>query len=158
MMRQQLDEQLWAQRVSMLRLAMSILRNPHNAEDAVSAAVLQAYLKADTLRSEAHFKPWILRITANCCYDHLRREKREHAAPVEDASALFDMPEDSLLSLVMQLPAELSQVLVLYYYEHFSTLEIAQALQIAPPTVRMRLTRGRRLLRRMLEEDDDERL
>ena len=156
MTRQTLDEQLWAQRVPMLRLAMSILRNPHNAEDAVSAAIVQAYRKADGLRSEDRFKPWVMRITANCCYDLLRREKRERSFQPEETYALFSLPEDSLFEQVMELPMEFSQVLILYYYENFSTLEIAQALRIAPPTVRMRLTRGRRLLRRILEEADDE--
>lgn len=153
MTRQQLDEQLWAHRVAMLRLAMSILRHPQNAEDAVSAAILLAYLKADSLRNVEKCKPWLMRITANCCYDLLRKQKRESPALMEEAAVLFELPQDSLFERVMQLPPELSQVLILYYYENFSTAEIARTLGLAPPSVRMRLTRGRRGLRQMLDEE-----
>lgn len=43
-----LGQALWAQRVNLLRLALSIVRNPQDAEDAVSAAFVKAYQKADT--------------------------------------------------------------------------------------------------------------
>jgi len=157
MTRQQLDEQLWANRVSMLRLAMSILRHPQNAEDAVSAAILQAYRRAETLQNEAAFKPWIMRITANCCYDLLRRIKREKQYQQEWADMeplLVYTREDSLYELISRLPEEMAQVLTLYYYENFSTTEIAQVLRISGVAVRVRLTRGRKRLRCMLEEDD----
>ena len=154
---QQLEEQLWEHRVSMLRLAWSILRHAQNAEDAVSAAILQAYSRADSLRDEASFKPWLMRITVNCCYDLIRKEKRERALMENvDPSALFTCErQDTLLEIIGQLPPEIAQVLVLYYYENFSTAEIARALKVAGSTVRVRLLRGRRRLRELMEEENE---
>lgn len=157
MERQALDERLWEMRVSMLRLAYSILRHPQDAEDAVSSAVVTVYQRIGSLRDERAFAPWVLRITANCCYDALRRAKRERALAREEkmAGALFERPEgDSLLETLCALPPPLSQVLELYYYENFSTREIARALGLPEGTVRVRLSRGRRRLKDMLEKEE----
>lgn len=66
----------WPYRAAMLRLAVSILHHPQNAEDAVSQAMLQALRRSHTLRDPSAIKPWLLKITARCAYDLLRREKR----------------------------------------------------------------------------------
>jgi len=155
--RAELDERIWELHVPLLRLALSILRHPQNAEDAVSAAVITAYQKLDTLRDDAALKPWLMRITARCCYDLLRRSKREvlYGEPLETGEALFIEPlENTLFGRLRQLPAGQAQVLLLYYYEGFSTAEIAQILGIPRPAVSMRMTRGRNRLREMLQEEE----
>lgn len=150
-----LDEQLWAMRVPMLRLAVSILRHPQNAEDAVSAAMLAAYRRIGSLRDDAAFRAWMLRITANCCYDLLRREKKERKL-MQDAEpmTLFEETQDSLMETLQRLPRPMAQVLTLYYYENFSTAEIAHILNIPAATVRMRMARGRRQLKTILEKEE----
>ena len=57
MEKQQLGEQLWQLRVSLLRLAVSIVGNGHDAEDAVSGAMMKAMSHADDLRSPDSLKP-----------------------------------------------------------------------------------------------------
>jgi len=47
-------------------------------------------------------------------------------------------------------------VLILYYYEGFSTLEIASILRLTRPTVSMRLKRGREMLKQRLQEVEDD--
>ena len=154
--RRLLDEMLWEMRVPMLRLAWSILRHTQNAEDAVSAAMVQAYRKIDTLRSQDAVKPWLMRITANACYDLLRRQKREKQWLSEQNSAmLFTSPqEETLLDVIAHLPVPMAQVLTLFYYENFSTAEIAHILSISGATVRMRLSRGRKQLAKLLKEGE----
>ena len=58
-----LGQALWAQRVNLLRLALSIVRNPQDAEDAVSAAIVKAYQKADTLQSADKLRPWMMTLS-----------------------------------------------------------------------------------------------
>ena len=156
MTRPQLDEKIWELHVSLLRLALSILRHPQNAEDAVSAAVITAYQKLDTLRDDHALKSWLMRITARCCYDQLRKSKREilYDELVETGETLFIEPlEETLYAKLRQLPEGQAQVLVLYYYEGYSTAEIAQILGLPRPAVSMRMTRGRARLKAMLEEE-----
>ena len=113
----------------------------------MSAAIVTAYQKAETLRDEGKLRPWLMTITARCCYDQLRRAQRERpVADVPGAQATL-FTYDTLL----ELPPHLAQVLTLYYYEGFSTAEIAAVLGVGRTAVSMRLARGRRLLKEKLE-------
>ena len=157
MTRTELEEVIWSIHVPMLRLAVSILRHPQNAEDAVSQAVISAYQKLDTLRDPAALKPWLMKITARCCYDLLRRRKREVllAEPVSPDTGVFVEPlQDTLFSRLQRLPAAQAQVLLLYYYEGYSTEEIGRILGLPRPAVSMRMTRGRARLKAMIEEEE----
>ena len=158
MNRTQLDETIWELHVPLLRLAMSILRHPQNAEDAVSQAVITAYAKMDTLRQDSAAKAWLMKITARCCYDQLRKRKREVlAAEPELGASPFEEPlEGSLFSLLQRLPQGQAQVLTLYYYEGFSIAETASVLGLTQATVSMRLSRGRKRLKEWLMEEESE--
>lgn len=159
MTRMELDEALWALHVPMLRLALSILRHSQNAEDAVSQAVIIAYRKIDTLKNAEAFKPWMMKITARCCYDQLRKNRREvlKAEPVPaDAGVFVEPMQDTLLGMLERLPKGQAQVLSLYYYDGFSTEEIARILGLPRPTVSMRMSRGRAKLREMIEQEERE--
>lgn len=63
----------WDRRVSLMRVAVSIVRRSQDAEDAVSNAILQAGCAAGSLRDERRFDAWLMRILVRCCYDILRR-------------------------------------------------------------------------------------
>ena len=158
MEKEALGQALWAQRVSLLRLALSIVRNPQDAEDAVSAAIVKAYQKADTLQSADKLRPWMMTITARCCYDLLRRRKRENLSGNEQLASfpvlLADQPS-TVYETLLELPPPQSQVLTLYYYEGFAVQEIARILHLNRTTVSMRLARGRRQLRELLKGCDD---
>lgn len=60
---------------ALFRTACTILKNDQDAEDAVQEAILSAYASLDTLREPEKFKPWILRILTNKCYDLCRRKR-----------------------------------------------------------------------------------
>lgn len=151
---------MWEHRTAMLRLAYGMLRHAQNTEDAVSAAMLKAYQHADDLRDEGAAKAWLMRITANVCRDLLRRNRRVTLLPDagSDVAVLFDFDGDAVYPQLMALPADTAQVLLLYYYEEMDTQQIAHILHIPAPTVRARLSRGRRMLRERLErsEKDEE--
>ena len=57
---------------AMFRTARAILRSDEDAEDAVQEAICAAFAHRGDLRSPEKFKPWILRILANKCYDACR--------------------------------------------------------------------------------------
>ena len=67
---------------------------------------------------------------------------------------VFEMPEDQLLYEQLQtLPGKYRAVLHLFYYEELSVEEISRILGQKPSTVRTQLTRGRRMLKKKLEEE-----
>lgn len=138
---------------NMYRLALAMLHNREDAEDAVSEAVLTAYEKRHTLRSQGSFKPWIMQITANESRKIYGKNKR--ITPMEDMEAYMPVFKDErheLWDMVMQLAPVYREVIVLYFYERFSIKEIGQTLHVPEGTVKSRLSRGKDALRDMLEE------
>lgn len=136
---------------NMYRLALAMLRNEQDAEDAVGEAVLRAYEKRRTLRDQERFKPWIMQITANEARKIYRRNKR--IVPVEDMEAympVFRSDSHELWDVVMRMDQAYREVILLYFYERFSVREIGAVLRIPEGTVKSRLFRGKKLLREEL--------
>ncbi|MBD5502413.1 MAG: sigma-70 family RNA polymerase sigma factor [Lachnospiraceae bacterium] len=138
---------------NMYRLALAMLHNRQDAEDAVSEAVLIAYEKRHTLRDRNRFKPWIMQIMAN----EARRiyGKNRRITPMEDMEAYMPSFRDEnheLWDVVMQLETAHREVIMLYFYERFSIKEIGRILHVPEGTVKSRLYRAKKALKEMLEE------
>ena len=140
----------------MFRTAKAILRQDQDAEDAVQEAICTAFASRGSLRDAQRFKPWILRILTNKCYDLCRKRR-----PTVDLEELSDrLPSDSpdhdqrltLWQAVLSLNDELRVTVTLFYYEGLSVREIGQVLGISEAAVKTRLSRGRARLRLLLEE------
>lgn len=139
---------------ALYRLARSILRNDEDAKDAVGEALCKAFAALPSLRRRDSFKPWLMRICANEAYDILAR--RQRTVSLEDCGWEPSAPPpggDGLWPLVQALPDTLRAPVALFYYDDLTTAEIAAVLGIREGTVRTRLTRGRQLLKEMLEKE-----
>ena len=141
---------------TLYRTARSILRNEQDAQDAVQEAVTQAFARLHTLRDPAKFKPWLLRILVNTCYDACRRRRSTvYLEAVEEtlAAPQSDCEERmSLWSAVMRLPEEQKAVVTLFYYEDLPIRAISEVLGVTQGTVKTRLSRARGRLRQMLDQ------
>lgn len=141
---------------TLYRTARSILRNEQDAQDAVQEAVTQAFARLHTLRDPAKFKPWLLRILVNTCYDACRRRRSTvYLEAVEEtlAAPQSDCEERmSLWSAVMRLPEEQKAVVTLFYYEDPPIRAISEVLGVTQGTVKTRLSRARGRLRQMLDQ------
>lgn len=138
---------------NMYRLALAMLHNRQDAEDAVSEAVLMAYEKRHTLRDRNRFKPWIMQIVANEARRIYGKNKR--ITPMEDMEAYMPSFRDEnheLWDVVMQLESAHREVIMLYFYERFSIKEIGMILHVPEGTVKSRLSRAKKALKEMLEE------
>ena len=140
---------------TMFRTARAILRNDQDAEDAVQEAICAAFARRDSLRDAEKFKPWMLRILANKCYDACRRRRNTSDL---DAAGEVPAPETdqaerlSLWQAVLSLHDELRAPVTLFYYEGLSVREISRVLGISEAAVKTRLSRGRARLRQLLDE------
>lgn len=153
MNREDMARALVEHRVSMLRLALVIVRGGADAEDAVSEASVRALKKCASLRDPAKVKKWLMSITARAAYDILRRRRRETPVAELPEIPVLDYPAESLFARIRrELPAGYADVLVLYYYEGYAAKEIAEMLKLPLGTVTMRLSRGRDRLKRLLTE------
>ena len=138
----------------LLRVAMTRVPTPADAEDVVQDVFLRLLTHCPRFRDGEHEKAWLLRTTLNRASDFHRRRRDD--APLEEAAgaAVEDPDYGPLLSAVRSLPEAYSAVIHLYYYEGYSIKEIARLLALPVPTVGTRLARGRDRLREMLKEED----
>ena len=140
-------------RISLYRLALSITGDPHEAEEAVAEAVYRAYAKLPSLREREKFHSWILKITANEAKGLVRKRRKTISLEVVNVETAISGPETEscLWETIQLLPRVQREAVVLFYYEDLTTEEIAQIVGAAPGTVRVRLSRAREQLRKLLE-------
>ncbi len=143
----------WDRRVSLMRVAVSIVRRSQDAEDAVSNAILQAGCAAGSLRDERRFDAWLMRILVRCCYDILRRSRRESPGELPE-QPVFEREGGELWAALRTLSPPYRRVLILYYYEGFKAREIASILGVPIGTVLARLARGRAKLKDMIAAEE----
>ena len=139
---------------ALYRMAVSILRSPTDAEDAVQQALLNAW------RARSRAKPgleraWLMRIVINESLTLLRRRRR--TIPTEDFPALAAPEADNsaaaLHAAIAALPESLRTPLLLKYMEGLTEKEVAEALRLPLSSVKNRLFRARRKLQTMLNEE-----
>ena len=131
----------------MCKVAMSMLRNEKDCEDAIQSAILTAYEKLSTLKHEEYFKTWLMRILINNCNKQLRQRKKTSELTEIHAVSTPSVEEVEVRAAVEALPIKIRQVIILYYSEQFTTKEISGILKIPKGTVLSRLHKGRKLLR-----------
>jgi len=144
-------------------LARYLLRDPHEAEDAVQEACLRAIRHFGDFRG-SDGRAWLLSIVRNLCFTSLRR-RRSHGDNVEFDEEVHSVedgpsePETHLARAVAAhsvregldgLAAEFREVIVLRELEGMSYKEIAQVAGVPIGTVMSRLARGRKQLMRAL--------
>ncbi len=136
---------------NLYRLALGILHNRDDAEDAVSESVLKAFEKIHTLRKRGSFQAWIMQITANEAKRiYAKNKKLSPVENVEDYMPDFRDEYHELWDIVMELDVVYREVIILFFYERFSIKEIGEILHIAEGTVKSRLFRGKKLLKERL--------
>ncbi len=135
------------------RFALCIMRNPHDAEDAVSEAVINAYEHIASLRSGDAFRSWMFAILANVCKKKLRILARETGwEHISDAYAQekAEKPEYELSLDVRRALAVLTEeeqmVVALSVIGGYQSKEIGRVLHLNDSTVR---SKRRRALEKM---------
>ena len=140
---------------TVFRVAYGWLKNPDDANDVTQDVLVELYKTDKEFESDAHLKNWLIRVTVNRCKMLFRSPWRRHEDIDDYAETLsFEQPRDGeLFEAVMALDRKYRVPLLLFYYEGYSTAEIASMLSIAEKTVSTRLYRARAKLRTILEEE-----
>lgn len=138
------------------RTALAVTGNVSDAEDIVQEAFLRAYEKAPGFDSEEYEKAWLIRVTVNLCNSRLRSPWRKRRSPLLDSYPASEPEQHELLEQIMTLPYKYRTAIHLFYYEGYSTKDIAGLTGQKEATVRSHLTRARQKLKSVLKEDDYE--
>ena len=137
------------------RAVFAFTRDRAITDDAVAEAFAQCIRRGNAVREPT---AWVWRASFRIAAGALKERGRWGSEPAETAEPTYEIPDEPgrLLSALRELPAQQRAVLVLRHYVGYDTEEIAAILGIARATVRVHLSRGRRALRSLLEEDPDD--
>lgn len=147
------EQEVLAAEKTLYRVARSILKSEADCEDAVSEAILKAYMKLGALRDEKFFRTWLIRILINECKKIYKLNSRTISY-----ENIPEMPGDDRTSAnevytaIMQLPEKIRIAVILHYSEGYSVAETASIMRIPSGTVKSRLSKGRSLLKGILNE------
>lgn len=136
------------------RTAIVIMRNRVDAEDIVNDVFIKIIEKKPIFQSPEHELAWLIRVTVNLCKSRLRSSWWKKTVPLLDSYPANSKGEQYLMDVIDALPSKYRIVIHLFYYEGYSTKEIAEITQQKESTVRCLLTRARQKLKLFLEEEE----
>jgi len=159
LMRQTVQELATLYQRNLFTMAFNICKNAQDAEDIVQDTFVQYYTTKKEFESEQHIRAWLMRVAVNKAKNVTRTFWRRNKVSIEDymETLIFETPEaENLFETVMHLPEKYRIVIHLYYYEDYAVREIADILKLSESNVKIRLSRGRALLKEALKEEWDD--
>ncbi|MFJ5769440.1 sigma-70 family RNA polymerase sigma factor [Psychrobacillus sp. NPDC093180] len=155
------DEQAFLQLIqlhkyALYRTALAFLKNEHEAIEAIQEVTFRAYQKIHTVKEPAYMKTWLIRIMINYCQDQLKKKKRFTSG---EMLGEIGNHSDNLKLEIEEAIASLSkadqQLIYLKYYQDTKIKEIAALEKIPEGTVKSRLHKALKSLRKFLAEKGD---
>lgn len=133
------------------RVCYSFMKNKADTEDLVQETFVKLLSTKKEFENERHERAWLIVTASNLCKDSLRKLWRKHES-IDDFLDLAEEPkqEDSILEVILQLAPDYKDAVYMYYYEGYTTAEIAEHLRCPEATVRSRLMRARNKLQSMM--------
>ena len=149
---------------TLLRIAIQHTNNRAEAEDIVQDTFLKLLETGTQFRDDGHAKAFLIRSVINRCKDYCKSARRtrkvalsdtaEHLLPA-DSGGFADDTAQMILDAMQQLRPDFRNVLYLYYYEEYSIREIAAILRKSSNTVSSWLTRARKQLKEVLQDEEN---
>lgn len=152
--------------LTVFNVCWRVLQNRQDAEDLAQETFIRAYERLDHFDNRLPFGPWIYRIAANLSINALNSRKSHFSIdPERDAlpSGSSAHPEVALdksqqrgtiLDALALLPPSYRAAIELRHFQDMTYAEMADATGLPVNTVKSHLFRGRKMLARLLKNDD----
>lgn len=141
------------------KISYTYLNNIADAEDSVQEIFIKLMQKMPEFDNPEHEKAWIIRVTINHCKNKIKSKKRHETSNIDDSKniASYDKYSDNpeVLNAVLSLSEKYKTAIYLYYYEGYTTPQIAKITNQSDTTVRSLLHRARLKLKKLLKEEYD---
>ena len=139
---------------TLFRICLIMLGNSHDAEDAVQETFIKYLQKAPEFNEKEHEKSWLIKVASNKCKDMIRFRTKHMTTDIACIQEFVQDSSDSgILEALMILPEKFRLVLILYYVEQYKTEEIAVIIKKSVSAVKMRLQKGRKLLKEVYQKE-----
>jgi len=142
------------------RIALTHVLNEEDAQDIIQDVFAKYITASPVFNDDEYERAWFIRVTVNRCRDILRRNKLRNHLPIDDYThTLEDTSNDmssmrvEIISALNNLPEKYKAVIVLHHFEDLTVEQTAKALGLSVSAVKMRLSRGRDLLKTILEKE-----
>ncbi len=145
-------------------LCRTLCTNPSDADDLYQETWLKVCSKIELFDKANGFEGWLTRICVNTYRDLLRKKARSlifdgfmsqeaKDAVMENVSAIEAHDFSELHEAVQRLPDKLRTTIILYYYQDLDINDTAFSLKVPPGTVKSRLSKAKKLLKEMLNDE-----
>lgn len=152
---------------AIFRLAYLLLGRADEAEDVAQESLIRAFHALDSFDASRPLQPWLLQITKNVARNRQRTIGRYVAAirrwfrmeqseqplaittPTDEDGLRWEA--ETLWQAIRRLRTDDQEIIYLRYFLELSVTETAEALQVAPGTVKSRLHRALSRLRQVIE-------
>ena len=156
---------------SVYYFALSLVKNPEDAEDYTQEVFIKVYEKISTLKEPAAYYKWINRITVNQCNEMLRKRKNTGLLDTDNDEVFAHIADDNpnnmpdkaiddadtrriIFQIIDNLPESQHVCVMLHYYSEFPISMIAQVTNTNENTVKTRLSLARAKIRSALEHKE----
>jgi RNA polymerase sigma-70 factor (ECF subfamily) len=134
----------------MWRAVLAFSGDREVASDAVAEAFAQALRRGDELQAPER---WVWRVVFRIAAGELK-ERRRRTTLVTEGTYEIAEPASELVAALAKLSEKQRGAVILHHHAGYPVKEIAAILGSTPAAVKVHLSRGRRRLRTLLEEDD----
>lgn len=139
----------------LMRIALNRVNSIAEAEDVVQSTFERLMRRQPTFDSREHEKAWLIRTAIRICIDESRKASRANVLLNEEIAAAYSQESFELLETIRTLPEKDRDAVYLYYYEEYSTKDVAKIIGEREGTTRSRLSRAREKLRTIMKGETD---
>lgn len=140
-------------------LALNILKNTGDAEDAAQEGFVKAYQNLHKYEGKAKFSTWLYTLMYRCALDKMPARRYQeiqdhHQEPVNnqaETSILLEERENLVRNAIQTLPQTESLLITLFYMESCSIKEIQEITQLSESNIKVKLFRAKKTLQERLK-------
>ena len=132
------------------RVCYSFMKNRADAEDLTQETFLKLLSCGKQFENDKHERAWLIVTASNLCKDALRKWWRRWEEIGQFEGIAAEEQDCTVYEAILRLKPDYKTVVYMFYYEGYSTAEIAEFLNCPEATVRSRLRRARSQLKSML--------
>ena len=146
------------------RKCISFAHDREIAQDMVQDVLLKVFTQLGKFKGKSRFSTWLYAITYNFCVEHYRKSSRMRTVDIDEGPDLADIDdnEDELLSArshslkyaLNQVSAEEKVLLLMKYQDNTPIKDIMDSLEISESAVKMRLSRARKRVKKIIVEQE----